>query len=604
MAYLFIHHPKDWLNEGAIDHGADGARKGRSASGTAVTGLHSAQGRMGSWSGDAAHSFDQDVAREVPLLEDLGKRYGNLVSAFTDYHKAVETAERSCSKAYDDMKTAWDVYHPSMKSSWSTFKTDLTTELSSREQDRNTWRQCMDDPYVRDGNENLYQEARNQWEAARRDIEILRPIIADVEGWSGPAGMPSYDSKGLGEMPTTLIDGMSFLTKSNASFFLSKVAKDFPRIGSLENKALAGSANKIKSAELNFANDYIRQWNQSVAAFDQLSADADRIAGRLDPKPADEPTDPGTTNPDPPKPGTTTQTDPTRPGSTGDDQTGGYVPPKSDPGTVAPMPRELDMGKVPDAAFHKGAIQGGTINDTWLLAALGVVGAASPAFLRSKISFDKKTGKYTVRLYRKRVEKNPFPHDVFDPVDVEVDAAYFTKGAKINGEPDWVSIYEAAVIKHLGGVEAMDKMDITPEMALEMVTGRDATMTTNPTLESLDKGLDAGKVYVIKAEGDPLNPAAKIAVDDPRIVPDASYMVTDVARGADGSYTLSLQDTSGGSTTISMTQQQFSDNFEQCASVGMTDSAKMMKATPSGEALSARFMRDRIVITDPLRRQL
>lgn len=137
----------------------------------------------------------------------------------------------------------------------------------------------------------------------------------------------------------------------------------------------------------------------------------------------------------------------------------------------------------------------GNVGDCWLMSALASVGSQDPDFLDRHITANPDST-WTVRLY-----------DHGKPVDVVVGPGdLLANGAKqANGSPGWMSVYEAAALKHNGGELYKITAD-TPAAGLELVTGKPAQQWTlsTPSLHEMRQALSEGRP--ITAMSDPILP--------------------------------------------------------------------------------------------------
>ncbi|MEP6798548.1 MAG: C2 family cysteine protease [Lapillicoccus sp.] len=188
----------------------------------------------------------------------------------------------------------------------------------------------------------------------------------------------------------------------------------------------------------------------------------------------------------------------------GDADTGGYEP--------LPGPVPTDDGQFDPRTIHQGQI-----GDCWLLAALGVIGANDPQFIRDHMSYDATTNTYTVTLY-----------DDGQPVQVTVDASTVQRGEKgDSSQANWASIYEKAVASYSGGSYG-DIDGGWPDDAMELITGRNTEHHDDMSLDDIRNGIADGKVYAVGSEnGDTWNPFDD-EIDDNRVVPNHAYMVDKV----------------------------------------------------------------------------
>lgn len=175
---------------------------------------------------------------------------------------------------------------------------------------------------------------------------------------------------------------------------------------------------------------------------------------------------------------------------------------------------EIDLDEKP---FDATDINQRGIGDCWFLASLGATANTDPAWLREQIS-DNGDGTYTVTMYHEG-----------EPVEITVEGTFNNAGVKGgDGEPNWASIYEKAAAEYMGG-SYEDIIADQPELALEMITGKDAHYDDGATLEDIEGYLADGPVVVdTKTEENGWWIFETPHVEADNIVPDHSYVVAAV----------------------------------------------------------------------------
>ncbi|MDR1799366.1 MAG: hypothetical protein LBR19_05735, partial [Bifidobacteriaceae bacterium] len=98
------------------------------------------------------------------------------------------------------------------------------------------------------------------------------------------------------------------------------------------------------------------------------------------------------------------------------------------------------------SAITLESVNQGSFGDCYFLAALAGLAESDPEFLANNMQLNP-DGTYTVRFYR----ANPETGNI-EPVDITIDPVVSSGGAgDASGNPNWVSIYEAAYAKYLDG---------------------------------------------------------------------------------------------------------------------------------------------------------
>ena len=174
------------------------------------------------------------------------------------------------------------------------------------------------------------------------------------------------------------------------------------------------------------------------------------------------------------------------------DDIGGYAD------NVNPDAVHVDAGGGRSAADIYGDIDNmaqGAVGDCWLMSALAATAQRDPDFMDRHINANG-DGSWTVTIY-----------DDGKPVEVRVEPGdILRRGAKnVDGSYGWMSVYEAAALKHNGG-ELYKLVADSPAAGLEMVTGHPASQTTleQPRGSDLERYIAEGRP--ITAMSDPLLP--------------------------------------------------------------------------------------------------
>ncbi len=263
---------------------------------------------------------------------------------------------------------------------------------------------------------------------------------------------------------------------------------------------------------------------------------------------------------------------PTDPGLTlgGGSGQGQGNPDPGDLGNYQDLEGPLDLS---DSEVTGRDIRQGQIGDCWLLAGLGSVATANPAWIRDHLRRNP-DGSYTVTLFEKH---DPwFGDTTYEAREITVPASVVEKGARdAQGEPNYASIYEKAAAVFAGG--SYEDIDGGYEsVALEMVTGRSASVHNDQSLESIRDGLADGRIYAVGSErGDTWWPFDD-EVDDKGIVPQHAYMI-DKVEERDGTMKIHLLNPWGpgehsyhGESVYGelwLTEEEFHRNFADTSSV-------------------------------------